>query len=486
MMKKFRFLFVFLMIAAMSVCLMGCIENEDPSNGETPSPELPKAEITLSQKDITVDMYDMVILTVDVKNSEESVVWTVNDATVASVSDGAVKGIKEGETVVKATVGEAFATCNVVVVKSAELPIIKTEYSEMRLYTGDVYEFEVLTKWKDKAVGDVEYKWVSEESNESISVKKGTQNGIFLISALEEGTVRYVVSATAVGATVYADVNFTVVNPIYDLTFKNFTKTDDGYEYILWRSPNDETTVKAEVAVIRAGKETDKATISWVSDNESVATVDENGNITGKTDGNTVITATVSGEGITEFSVSVNLTVKVEVYHTVTYIDSDKITILNTEKVLDGMSANYGVKTYPEEIDLDDGYKAYYNRCDWVTVGGKDASATLNEVTSDITVYATYGYIAYNTQELLKKNADQNNSAIVEPFGNKNKYAIEKDGKLSLAFRAHEDDTQVALMELTECPLPLEYNPNTLNARCSDYFFFIEPTVIAITRWHSF
>lgn len=425
----------------------------DSTGGDGGSEILPEVTISLDKKDLTVDMYDEAELVANVKNSDETVVWTSDNESIATVADGIVKGVAEGETTIKATVGDKTATCNVTVTKSSEIPVIRTEYSEMNLYSGDEFDFEVYAKWKNKKIEAV-YDCMVKGGGDVVKMEKGT-DGIFKVVALKAGNAEYTVSATAIGTTVYADVKFTVVNPVYSLKITNFTETESGFEYLLWRQPDGETSVTAEVIVTRAGKEIDYAELSWTSDDETIATA-KDGVITGKKDGKTTVTVTVSGRGIEPFEKKIALTVKEEIYRKVTYYDSDKTTVLSEESVLDGTAAKYINKGYPEEFEIGDGYKGYYNKCEWVDEKGKSAAKSLEAVTSDMNVYAAYGYIAYKHYEFTE--ADNNKTVTNGAFATHNKYAKIVDGKLEMSFRAYADNTHVAFMELNNWSAPLSFD----------------------------
>ena len=425
----------------------------DSTGGDGGSEILPEVTISLDKKDLTVDMYDEAELVANVKNSDETVVWTSDNESIATVADGIVKGVAEGETTIKATVGDKTATCNVTVTKSSEIPVIRTEYSEMNLYSGDEFDFEVYAKWKNKKIEAV-YDCMVKGGGDVVKMEKGT-DGIFKVVALKAGNAEYTVSATAIGTTVYADVKFTVVNPVYSLKITNFTETESGFEYLLWRQPDGETSVPAEVIVTRAGKEIDYAELSWTSDDETIATA-KDGVITGKKDGKTTVTVTVSGRGIEPFEKKIALTVKEEIYRKVTYYDSDKTTVLSEESVLDGTAAKYINKGYPEEFEIGDGYKGYYNKCEWVDEKGKSAAKSLEAVTSDMNVYAAYGHIAYKHYEFTE--ADNNKTVTNGAFATHNKYAKIVDGKLEMSFRAYADNTHVAFMELNNWSAPLSFD----------------------------
>ena len=163
-MKKSLLLVILAIITVLaSVFFVACKGGDDSSQSTAPavsdstggdggSEILPEVTISLDKKDLTVDMYDEAELVANVKNSDETVVWTSDNESIATVADGIVKGVAEGETTIKATVGDKTATCNVTVTKSSEIPVIRTGYSEMNRYSGDEFDFEVYAKWKNKKI----------------------------------------------------------------------------------------------------------------------------------------------------------------------------------------------------------------------------------------------------------------------------------------------------------------------------------------------
>lgn len=80
--------------------------------------------VTLSDKEITLAVGESKELTVSIEPADamdKSVVWKSDDTKIATVEDGVVQGVAEGETVVTVTSGKKSDSCKVIV-KNAEEP----------------------------------------------------------------------------------------------------------------------------------------------------------------------------------------------------------------------------------------------------------------------------------------------------------------------------------------------------------------------------
>jgi hypothetical protein len=80
--------------------------------GSSPEPE---PSITLDKSTAAVDVGSTVTITATTVPADATVTWTTSDITVASVSDGVVTGVANGEATITATNSTASATCSVVV-----------------------------------------------------------------------------------------------------------------------------------------------------------------------------------------------------------------------------------------------------------------------------------------------------------------------------------------------------------------------------------
>lgn len=84
--------------------------------GSSPEPEPePEPSITLDKSTAVVDVGSTVTITATTVPADATVTWTSSDTTVATVSDGVVTGVANGEATITATNSTASATCAVVV-----------------------------------------------------------------------------------------------------------------------------------------------------------------------------------------------------------------------------------------------------------------------------------------------------------------------------------------------------------------------------------
>lgn len=89
--------------------------NNSSSNQTTSEPS-----IKLSSSDITVQVGEITTLSATVTNSNESVVWSSSDTSIASVSNGKITPIRAGTVNITAKIGNVTATCIVRINKKQE------------------------------------------------------------------------------------------------------------------------------------------------------------------------------------------------------------------------------------------------------------------------------------------------------------------------------------------------------------------------------
>lgn len=82
--------------------------------GSSPEPPL-EPSITLDKSTAAVDVGSTVTITATTVPTDAEVTWTSSDTTVATVSDGVVTGVANGDATITATNSTASATCSVVV-----------------------------------------------------------------------------------------------------------------------------------------------------------------------------------------------------------------------------------------------------------------------------------------------------------------------------------------------------------------------------------
>ena len=121
MMKKYAFLFTAIFALCCGFGLAAC--------GEKVSVEsilLDKTELSL-----TVGEEATLVATVLPENEEIAVVWTSDNSNVATVDNGKIKAVSDGNTIVTATAGEKSAICSVTVQTEVSYTVTQTQWKSI-------------------------------------------------------------------------------------------------------------------------------------------------------------------------------------------------------------------------------------------------------------------------------------------------------------------------------------------------------------------
>ena len=243
--------------------------------------------------------------------SDKTVQWSSSDSSVASVDqDGKVTAVGGGSATIKATAGSFSATCSV----SVNVPVtsISLDIHVLSLEKGT---FTVLTATvSPEDASDKTVQWSSSDS----SVASVDQDG--KVTAVEVGKAKITASAGGFSASCSVIcVSIPVSAIVLDRTSLSLAK-------------GASETLTASISPREA---TDK-TVTWSSDNPSVATVDQNGQVTAVNAGNACITAS-AGE--------VSATCEVTVFIPVTSVSLNSTTL----KLLEGETAFLEATVLPED-----------------------------------------------------------------------------------------------------------------------------------------
>ncbi len=262
-----------MLIAAMAISLAACKQQGDAN-----------VTISLSKSSMQLDVYETFVLTAEVTGSQETPVWTVEDSSVATVDNGTVTAVQEGTTVVTATVGETSASCSVQVVNSYVAPVLMVNTPDIALGLNESYTVEVGVRYNGEAVTEpLSFNWelcddAQEESVSLVPNERGAE-----ITALSYGTTAYTVSTTYRGMVLAQRINIKVTN--LDITFDiaNLEKSAFAYkaELGLFKTDKDITEIIPVVTVYDKGVKVEDPTITWISLDQDIATVSEDGRIVG-------------------------------------------------------------------------------------------------------------------------------------------------------------------------------------------------------------
>ena len=196
---------------------------------------------------------------------DKTVTWTTSDATVATVENGVVKGLKNGKAIITAKAGECIATCDVtVVVPVVEVVLDKTE---ARMNVGERLAIGAVVM-PDNAT-DKKIVWTT--SNNSIAT---VEDGV--VTAINLGKV--IITATAEADEVSATCEVNVVVPVESISLdKTTAELKEGESFML-------------TATVKPDYSTDK-TVTWSTSDATIATVDNNGVVKAIKVGKVTITA---------------------------------------------------------------------------------------------------------------------------------------------------------------------------------------------------
>lgn len=199
---------------------------------------------------------------------DESVTWYSSNSAVASVSNGVVTALNPGEVVITVSTNDGghTATCKVTVWK--EVSSITLDITSASIVAGASVTITAVVSPSDATYKDVT--WTT--SDASVATVSGGK-----VTGVAPGTAT--ITATTTDGGLKATATITVVG----LSFKKDSMTV---------TMGDKKNVQFEYNA------TDSPLV-WTSSNEGVATVDENGAVTGVSVGSCTVTATSEKYGLT-------------------------------------------------------------------------------------------------------------------------------------------------------------------------------------------
>lgn len=262
--------------------------------------------------------------------TERTLTWTCSDASVASVSDGVVKGLKAGTVVITATtVNGKTAECAVTVHQPAES--ITLDVTKAEIETGATLQLTATVGPEDAE--DKSVSWTSSDDNVA------TVSGDGLVTALSGGVVE--ITATTVNGLKAVSVITVIQLPLA------VSINPEEVEIILGGS----VTLTAQVGPANTADKT----VTWTSSDESVAAVASDGTVTAAGLGEAVVTATTVNGLTAECRVTVTgiLVESIELDRTaVEAAEGEQFQLTATvypedatDKTLSWMSSNVGVAT---------------------------------------------------------------------------------------------------------------------------------------------
>lgn len=231
--------------------------------------------------------------------TDKTVTWSTSDSAIATVENGKVKALKEGEATITATAGEKSASCIVIIAKNVvAVESITLNKTQVNLVKGES-ETLVATVKPDNAT-DKTVMWSSSDADVAI-----VENG----KVTAKGDGKAIIEAKAGDKTTVCEVVVTV--PVESIALdRNSISLEVGQS----------TTLTATVSPEDASEKN----ITWSTSNASIATVD-NGIVKAIAEGTATITAKAGDK-----SASCTLTVAKQVIQ-VTEVSLNKTSLALTK-----------------------------------------------------------------------------------------------------------------------------------------------------------
>ncbi|MGN0275494.1 MAG: Ig-like domain-containing protein [Chordicoccus sp.] len=224
----------------------------------------------------------------------DDLIWSTEDSSVATVAEGGVvTGVTDGTATITATYGDVTASCRVTVSSKPSISIAPNPASVKVGSTMDFTATITPDAYKDSTIS-----WSVENSSiATIESTMGTVKGV------KAGTTTVTASFTADGTTYSGYATLTVTD-----------------------APSTVSSISLDptAATIQVGKTqqltatvtpTGTSSVNWSSNNKSVATVDQNGLVTGIKAGTATITATAEEDSNITATAKITVTQSTTLYY---------------------------------------------------------------------------------------------------------------------------------------------------------------------------
>ena len=304
-------------LAAMATFFAGCGPDE-PDNPTPPTPTtVAVTGVSLNKSSMTLTEGGSETLTASVAPSNATntgVSWSSSNTGVATVNGGQVTAVKAGTATITVTTadGNKTATCSVTVeAKKVAVTGVKFDIEALELTEGETGTIKVTVEPADAT--DKKVNWTS-SNPEVVTVADG------VVTAVAPGTATIIATTADGGKTVTCNVTINPKPvPVEDVSVEVETVeiAEGETAAIVVKITPDDATVKD---------------VTFSSSDETVATVDENGNITAVGPGTATITITTADGGKTA-TCEVTVNPKVVPVEGIAFT-KEQVSVVEGEKVL--------------------------------------------------------------------------------------------------------------------------------------------------------
>ena len=229
------------------------------------------------------------------KIGDGEIEWKSLDENVASVNNGIVAALGEGDTKIEGKLGEISASFTVKVEKQTSIPSVKLSAKDVDLVTGETAEVSMHAEYKGKETKADKYGF-NTESGADVAELSLSEN-ILSVKALNEGSLTAVVYAEISGTVAAERLTVTVRESKPLIVISNAKPAADGYEtdVAAIENPTIPLSFKPAAEVWEHGKVQSEAAVEWTMEDNDFIGFGENGYF-GKSFGSAVIVGTYKGE----------------------------------------------------------------------------------------------------------------------------------------------------------------------------------------------
>ena len=254
----------------------GRIDEKSGNVTVEPGVKIGVTSVTLDKTDLTLDVNGTAKLNATVKPDDattKTVTWKSDNEGVAIVdNNGNVTAKAAGTATITATVDGKSASCKVTVNGQTTVPVASVELNQttLELIAGKEANLTATVKPDDATTKTVTWK----SDNEGVAIVDNNGN----VTAKAAGTATITATVDGKSASCKVTVNGQTTVPVASVELNQTT-----LELIAGKEATLTATVKPDDATNK--------TVTWSSNNETVATVDNNGKVTAKAAGEAIITA---------------------------------------------------------------------------------------------------------------------------------------------------------------------------------------------------
>ena len=284
--------FSLLIFSATACSWFGDQTTEEP-------PEEPVKSLSFTQSVYNVDRYGMLTL-VPNYNGEQTITWSSSDQSIAKVYNGVVLGVKAGTAKITASVNDETAECSVMVRATNAYMSLNLSQTEVEIAVGN--KKTILPTLVDIDGNQYPSQFVSYEfvvSDDVVSVENG------VITGQKVGQTEVTVKAVCASKTVYEKIKAIVKEDVN----LSFSKTVVN---IYSNSLNGQKTTSEQLVayVYENGQKVENPNLTYEIRDLEIATVTNNGIVSGLTKGQTVVTASYESKQGTIVTADIDINVE--------------------------------------------------------------------------------------------------------------------------------------------------------------------------------